>query len=118
MDEVEDPPISLDQGDILTRLPAPQTFAEGQRLVYGLLAASAGIFCGLCALAMIALLMWGRWSVAQEHSIVTIFGWALGGFIAAMVAVIVGLLAGGPVGRFRMSATRDGACLEAEGGGQ
>jgi hypothetical protein len=94
-------------------LPAPGTFAEGQRLVYGLLAAAAGMFCGACAIAMIALLMWGGWSAQEEHSIVVIFGWALGGFIAAMVAVIVGLLAGGPVGRFRLAAGRDGASLEA-----
>ena len=99
-------------------LPAPQSFAEGQRLIYGLLAASAGIFCGACAVAMIALLMWGGWSPAREHTIVLIFGYALGGFIAAMVAVIVGLLAGGPVGRFKMTANRDGACLEADGGAQ
>ncbi len=95
-------------------LPPPATFAEGQRYVYGLLASAAGMFCGACAVATIALLMWGGWSAAEEHSIVTIFGWALSGFIAAMVAVIVGLLAGGPVGRFKVSATRDGAQLEAE----
>lgn len=99
----------------MTSLPPPQTFAEGQRLVYGRLAAGAGMFCGLAAIIMIALLMWGGWSAAEEHSIVVIFGWALGGFIAAMVAVIVGLLAGGPVGRFRVSATRDGAAVEADG---
>ena len=100
----------------MRKLPAPLTFAEGQRLIYGLLAAGAGMFCGLCALAMIALLMWGGWSRAEEHSIVAIFGWSLGGFISAMVAVIVGLLAGGPVGRFKVSANRDGACVEADGG--
>lgn len=94
-------------------LPPPLTFAEGQRLVYGLLAAAAGIFCGLAAIAMIVLLMWGGWSHSQESSIILIFGWSLGGFLAAMVAVIVGLLAGGPVGRFKMSASRDGASLEA-----
>src|SRR4051794_29877112 len=99
----------------MTRLPKPGTFAEGQRYVYGLFASAAGMFCGACAVAMIALLMWGGWSPAEEHSIVTIFGWSLGGFIAAMVAVIVGLLAGGPVGRFKMSASSDGASLEAEG---
>ena len=65
---------------------------------------------------MIVLLMWGGWSAREEHSIVVIFGWALGGFVAAMVAVIVGLLAGGPVGRFRFSANRDGASLEADCG--
>ena len=96
-------------------LPPPQTFAEGQRTIYGLLASAGGMFCGACAGAMVALLMWGGWSRAEEHTIVTIFGWSLGGFIAAMVAVIVGLLAGGPVGRVKLSATRDGACFEADG---
>jgi hypothetical protein len=97
-------------------LPPPGTFAEGQRLVYGLLAAAGGMFCGVCAVAMIALLMWGGWSKTEEHTIVLIFGWSLGGFIVAMIAVIVGLLAGGPVGRFKVAASRDGACLEADGG--
>lgn len=95
-------------------LPPAGTFAEGQRYTYGLLAAAAGMFCGFCAVAMVALLMWGGWSAAEEHSIVIIFGWSLGGFIAAMVAVIVGLLAGGPVGRFRIAASRDGASVETE----
>jgi len=96
-------------------LPPPVSFAEGQRLIYGWLAAAAGIYCGVAAIAMVCLLMWGGWSVAEEHSIVLIFGWALGGFIAAMAAVIVGLLVGGPVGRFKGSAGREGVCLEAEG---
>ena len=96
------------------KLPAPGTFAEGQRYIYGLLAAAAGMFCGACAVGMISLLMWGGWSRAEEHSIVTIFGFSLGGFIAAMVVVIVGLLAGGPVGRFKLEATRDGALFEAD----
>src|SRR4051794_14998414 len=95
-------------------LPTAGTFAEGQRYIYGVLASAAGMFCGAAAGVMVALLMWGGWSAAEEHTIVTIFGWALGGFIAAMVAVIVGLLAGGPVGRFKVSATRDGATVEAE----
>ena len=98
----------------MSRLPPPGSFAEGQRLIYGLLAAAAGIFCGAGAVAMIALLMWGGWSTPEEHSIVVIFGWSLGGFILAMIAVIVGLLAGGPVGRFKVAAGRDGASLEAD----
>lgn len=94
--------------------PPPVTFAEGQRLIYGWLAAAAGIFCGLCAVAMVALLVWGGWSSARERSIVIILGCALGGFIAAMSAVIIGLLVGGPVGRFKGSAGRDGVSLEAD----
>ena len=94
--------------------PPPSTFAEGQRLIYGWLAAAGGMFCGAGAGIMIALLMWGGWSAAEEHTIVLIFGFALGGFIAAMSAVIIGLLVGGPVGRFKGSAGRDGVSLEAE----
>ena len=47
-------------------LPPPTTFAEGQRFVYGLLAAAAGMFCGLMAIAMTALLMWGGWSAGRR----------------------------------------------------
>jgi hypothetical protein len=57
----------------------------------------------------------GRLEPAEEHTIVRIFGSSLGGFIIAMVVVIVGLLAGGPVGRVKLSASRDGAEIEADG---
>jgi len=96
------------------RFPRPQSFAEGQRLIYGWLACAAGMFCGAMAMAMIALLMWGGWSNAEEHTIVVTFGFTLGGFIAAMSAVMIGLLVGGPVGRFKGAAGRDGISLEAE----
>jgi hypothetical protein len=97
----------------MTKLPPPGTFAEGQRYIYGLLASAAGMFCGAASGFMVALLMWGGWSGSEEHTIVTIFGWSLGGFITAMVAVIIGLLAGGPVGRFKVAASKDGASIEA-----
>jgi hypothetical protein len=98
---------------VKTPFPLPATFAEGQRLIYGWLAAAAGMFCGLAAMAMVALLVWGGWSPAHERTIIIILGCALGGFIAAMSAVTVGLLVGGPVGRFKGSAGRDGVSLEA-----
>ena len=98
----------------MNRIPPPGTFPEGQRYVYGLLASAAGMFCGAAAGFMVALLMWGGWSAAEQHTIITIFGWSLGGFIAAMIVVIIGLLAGGPVGRLKVSATRDGASVEAD----
>jgi len=98
----------------MNKLPQAATFAEGQRYIYGLLASAAGVFCGAAAGFMVALLMWCCWSQAEQHTIVTIFGWSLGGFIAAMIVVIVGLLAGGPVGRFKLTASRDGASVEAD----
>ena len=95
--------------------PPAQSFAEGQRQIYGWLAAAAGIFCGACSVLLVCLLMWGGWSDSEEHTIVVIFGGALGGFVAAMTSVIVGLLVGGPVGRFKGSASREGVSLEADG---
>ena len=94
----------------MRQLPPPGTFAEGQRYIYGLLGAAAGTFCARPPHS------WSRCScgAAGAPPIVTIFGWSLGGFIAAMIVVIVGLLAGVPVGRFKVSATRDGASIEAE----
>jgi hypothetical protein len=50
VDEVEGPPFSLIEGNAM-KLPEPTTFAEGQRYIYGLLAAAAGIFCGAAAAA-------------------------------------------------------------------
>lgn len=94
--------------------PPPTTFAEGQRKLFGILAAAAGMFCGLMAIGMICLLMWGNWSPGEEHSIVVIFGWTLGGFVASMAAVIVGLLTGGPVGRFKAGLSKDGATVETD----
>jgi hypothetical protein len=98
-----------------SKMNPPTTFAEGQRLIYGWLAAAAGMFCGTCSVLLVCLLMWGKWSEAEEHTIVIIFGGALGGFIVAMTSVIIGLLVGGPVGRFKGSAGRDGVSLEASG---
>lgn len=85
-------------------LPPPTTFAEGQRLIYGWLVAGAGIFCGGVACALIAILVWGKWPETFFGQIITILGCALFAFIAAMCVVIIGLLVGGPVGRFKAGA--------------
>jgi hypothetical protein len=100
----------------LPSLPPPTSFSEGQRLAYGCLVAAAGMFCGAMSIALICLLMWGKWSAGEEHSIVVIFGWTLGGFVACMSTVIVGLLVGGPVGRFKGGVSKDGVNLEADSG--
>lgn len=98
----------------MIRLPPPMSFPEGQRALYGVLAAAAGMFAGAVALGLIAIFVWGGWPSSLYGQIITILGWALGGFIVAMVAVIIGLMVGGPVGRFRASVSKDGGSIEAD----
>lgn len=97
----------------MIELPPPTNFAEGQRKLFGILVSAAGMFCGACAVAMVCLLMWGGWSDKEEHTIVVIFGWSLGGFIAAMTLVIGFLAVGGPVGKFKASVGKEGGSFEA-----
>lgn len=96
-------------------LPPPTTFAEGQRALFGWLIAAAGVFCGFISVAMVCLLVWGGWSAEHERLIIIIFGSSLGGFILLMGAVIIALAVGGPVGRFSVKASKDGAEISAEG---
>lgn len=98
----------------LPHIPPPTSFAEGQRLAYGCLAAGAGMFFGLMCAAMVAILMWGGWPSAEFHSIVKIFGWALLAFIAGSITVTIGLMVGGPVGRFKGSASKSGLTWDVE----
>ena len=50
----------------MRQLPPPGTFAEGQRYIYGFLASAAGMFCGVAAGFMVALLM-GRLEPRRGH---------------------------------------------------
>ena len=97
-------------------LPPPTTFAEGQRALFGWLMAASGVFAGAVAVGMIAVLIWGGWPSSLYGQILTILGLALGGFISALVVVIIAMAVGGPVGRFKATATKDGASFEAVGG--
>lgn len=95
------------------RIPGPTNFAEGLRALDNALAAASGPFYGVMAIALIAILMWGGWSKSEEHTIVLILGFSLGGYIVLQGAVTVGLLVGGPVGRFDASVDKTGAHISA-----
>lgn len=89
-------------------LPAPESFAEGQRALALWLMSAAGMFAGVMVCAIIALLVWGGWAPANERLILYIIAGALAGFVISMIAVILALAVGGPVGRFRVDASRNG----------
>jgi hypothetical protein len=98
----------------MTPLPRPNTFAEGQRALYGWLIAAAGIFCGLAFAGLILLLWLGGWSNATEGQRIAAIALLGAGFPTGMLSVILALAVGGPVGRFKLKADQSGIEAEAE----
>jgi len=97
----------------MIRLPPSTTFAEGQRKLFGILAALAGVLYGLAALVAATIVVWGDWPPELAKLRLIILWSALGGAIIGSIAVTLGLLVGGPVGRIDIEATKDGAKLSA-----
>lgn len=93
-------------------LPPPTSFAEGQRALALWLMAAAGVFAGVMVCAIIALLVWGGWSPTNERLILYIIAGAMAGFVVSMIAVILALAVGGPVGRFKLEASKSGASFD------
>jgi hypothetical protein len=102
----------------MPKLPPPHTFEQGQRALYGALMSVAGICYGLAALAGAAVIVWGTWPADLARLRLLLVGGALGGAIIGSIAVTIALAVGGPVGRFKGSASRDGVSVEAEGAGE
>ena len=96
-------------------LPPPTTFAEGQRQLFGILMAAGGVFCGLGFAGIILLLWLGGWSQASESQRLTAIALMGAGFPFGMIAVIIAMAVGGPVGKFSAKATKDGFELGADG---
>lgn len=81
--------------------PEPSTFAEGQRRLYGIAVALAGIGFGLAVLLGGCLVLFLHWGAAlQPEQLHILAGLLVAGCINTTI-VIIGLLVGGPVGRFR-----------------
>jgi hypothetical protein len=97
-------------------LPPPRSFNDGQRALYGVLMAIAGVCFGLAALAAGAVIIWGVWPPELAKTRLLLIGGALGGAILGSISVTIALAVGGPVGRFKVAASRDGASVEADKG--
>lgn len=94
--------------------PQPLTFAERLRGLMSLALFGAGLVCTAMAVGEVLIIWRGGWPNGTEAQRIAIIGWALLGAMAGMGAVIISLAIGGPVGRFKANAGRDGVGFEAE----
>lgn len=99
-------------------LPPPLTFGDGQRQLYGLAAGVAGVAFGLAVLVGASIVVFGDWGLSLLPTQLYILGGCLAVGSLGTIAVTIGLLVGGPVGRIRVKADKSGAELEAAAPGE
>lgn len=95
------------------KLPPPTTFSEGMRLLFAVAVLIAGVAFGIGAIAIVAVLVWGGWGSNHYGQIISIIGWVAIGALALIGITQIGILLGGPVGRFKVAVDKTGASAEA-----
>lgn len=89
-------------------LPSPTNFTEGQRALFGCLVALAGIAHFAFAAIIVAILVKGDWGSEHFQQIIEILGYGLFLLLAIDAVVVISLSLGGPVGRLKLKAGKDG----------
>jgi hypothetical protein len=101
---------------MLSKLPQPTTFEQGQRKMFGLLLVGSGMFAGISALGMVVFMATLAFKFTQERLVIVyILGGALFAYLVLQSIVMISMSIGGPVGRFKVSANKEGAAFEATG---
>lgn len=96
-------------------LPEPISFADGQRKIYGIAAGIAGVVYGLAVVIGSAIVVFADWGAEMIPTQLYILGGCLAVGSFGAIAVTIGLLVGGPVGRIKAAVSKTGVDLEAEG---
>lgn len=100
-------------------LPKPTTFEDGLRQLFSIGMVAAGVFAGLMSVGMVGLFYYvGTKNPPMMELCLKILAGGFAGFLASMIIVIVSMSIGGPVGRFKVHASKDGLDLEASGDGE
>lgn len=100
---------------IFKTTPPATTFNEGQRALALILAAGGGIFCGF-GIGVLSMVLWlGDWTEATQEQRIDVLGFTITGLTFGVLLTIIGLLIGGPVGRVKAKAGKDGLDVEASG---
>lgn len=97
----------------------PGGFTEGQRMIFGCLVAFAGIAHFVFAAVMVWIFVWGaEWGDETRQQRLEILGWGFLFLLAIDAMVVLSLSLGGPVGRLKGKAGKDGFDFEASGDGE
>lgn len=100
-------------------LPKPATFEQGQRQLFGLLMAASGIFVGVIALAILIFVCVLAFKFPDHRlTLIYVIGGSLGAYLVMQSIVMISMAVGGPVGRLKVTASKDGATFEASEDGQ
>ncbi|GAA0766909.1 hypothetical protein [Brevundimonas olei] len=95
-------------------LPKPQSFEQGQRLAFGWFLVGSGIFAGLVGVSLTVFFGWLAFKfVANRELILLILAGGFAAYLTAMIVVMLSLAVGGPVGRFKVNASKEGVGFEA-----
>lgn len=92
--------------------------ADKMRSFMALAMFGGGVVCTLLAVASVLIVWLGGWAAEQQALQLQIIAAALVGFLLGMLLVLVSLAVGGPLGRLKLNASRDGIGLEAAGDGE
>lgn len=77
-----------------------------------------GISCTLLAVGIVLIVWLGKWAIPMQKIQLYILGGALCGFLIGMLLVLIALAVGGPLGRLKLSASKEGFGVEASGDGE
>lgn len=100
-------------------LPKPENFEQGQRKLFGLAMIGSGLFVGAVALCLVGFFAYLAFKFPDHReTILYVLAGALGAYLVLQSIVMVSMAVGGPVGRFKVSASKEGMNLEAAGDGE
>lgn len=104
---------------MLKGLPQPKNFEQGQRKLFGLLMVASGMFSGAVALALVIFMSVLAYQFPTHRALILyVIAGGLAAYLIMQSIVMIAMAVGGPVGRFKVSATKEGASLEAAGDGE
>lgn len=99
---------------MLRNLPKPSTFEQGQRQLFGWFMVFAGLFAGFVSVCLTIFFGWLAFKfVGHRELLLLILSGGFAAFLAAMCMVMLAMAVGGPVGRFKVNASKEGVGFEA-----